>query len=315
MTTITVTTGYHVDGLTELGIDGTSPNLPISTVAGSITLNLLALNKVANIGAQGIISSTYNPSFTTWNAVATCDISLASFRNMFVIQTDGIDVDDISGNDIRFYVNPTAIPSVISFNTATVTNGAVSLVGSTLESNDQIIGKDYIRHLADLLFNTPHGVDLFTNEAELVASVNDALNAMWTACKTDLEFISLTGTHDKLVGNPTHKYLLHNTPEEDTAGTSRYNICREMFRILTNNAPGRFATDLSSNTLTVEQATALDPSVTPNSLYYLPLRVGDQIAMRMVLKPSPSQDSFQNATKDDEVRNDMRAYIIVLKLT
>jgi hypothetical protein len=313
---MSVFSGYDAVSGEEIGGLTSPPSIPTTTVPGAIQMTLLALNKLATIGQAGEVSSAYNPSFDKWDAVAKCDVPLASFRNMFVIQSDGIDIDDISNNDIRFYVDPSGIPVNISLSSAIVNNGAVALIDALsmpISGVDQIISKDYIRHLADLLFNTPYGADLFINESDLVTSVNTALTEIWTtSCVSDLENISRYGSHARLLGNTNHKYLIANTDAEDATGSSKYNICRELFRMLLSRVPSRF-TDLSANIVPSSQSTIIDP--TAGHLYYLPLRAGDQVLMRVVLKPSATQSSFQNATKDDEVRADTRAYIIALNLT
>lgn len=316
-----VTSGYDSAGVEIGGLASGQPAILGTSVSGALQMSLLALNKVVDIGTAGLISSAYNPTFDKWDAVAKCDVPVNSFKEMFVIQSDGIDIDDVSNNDIRFYVDNTKIPTItnVPLGTAVVNNGAMTLVnalGQTITGLDQVIAKDYVRHLANLLFNTPYGADLFINESDLVSSVNTGLGQIWTSCVTDLTDISIVGTHAKLQGNTGHKYLLRGSAEDDTTYDNTYNICRELFRMLLSRAPARFtdpATDLSGNRVPSAQAALIDPNA--DNLSYLPLLAGDQILMRAVLKPAATQDSFQNSTAEDTiVRDDMRAYILVLNL-
>jgi len=308
----TVTSGYDSLGVEIGGLATSRPTVP-NVAASNVQISLLALNKLVKIDTVGIISSgSYDTSFNKWDAVANCDIQLNNFRNMFVIQTDGDDINDTSAHDIKFYVDPSGIPTTIPLNNSVLYSGKVASVdalGATL--NEQSISKDYVRHLADLLFNTPYGADLFINEGDLVTSVNTALTQIWSSCVTDLQSISTTGNNSNLTGNTGHRYLLASAV--DASGNSSFNICRELYKRLAVSVPARFS-DLSSNRVSATQTAIIDPSF--NNLYYLPLQVNDQILMRVVLKPSPSQNSFAN-TADDNVRvqNDARAYIIALRLT
>jgi hypothetical protein len=309
---MSVVSGYDASGAEIGGLSVGKPLTP-AVAAGKVQMSLLALNKLVNIGAVGIISSgSYDISFNKWDAVANCDISLNSFRDMFVIQTDGDDINDASDNDIKFYIDPSGIPLTLSLNNSVVYSGKVAEVDALNQTlADQSLSKDYVRHLADILFNTPYGADLFINEGELLTSVNTALTQIWSSCVTDLQSISTTGTNTNLTGNLGHKYLLATAV--DASGNNSLNICRELYKRLAGSVPERFA-NLTSLKVGDPQSGIIDPSF--NNLYYLPLEAGDQILMRVVLMPSPSQNSFAGTPSENtRVQSDTRAYIIALRLT
>ena len=283
---------------------------------GALQLSLVSLDKMVRIDQQGVLSSApYNPAFVNWNAVAQCDVELETIRSMFVFQTDHFDVDDVAATDVRFYIDSANIPiaSAIGLPTAVVGNGKVSSLnaaGAALSNADLVVGKDYIRHLANRLFNTPFGVDLFINEENLVTSVNDALNDVWTSCAQDLQDNSINGnssTNAYLLGDATHKYQLSGDIGTDNA----FNFGCELFKMLVSRAPSRF-TDLTSLEVGSAQATRVDPAA--RNLYKLPLNVGDQILIRVGLKPHPAQSSFQSEAKDQEIQDNLRVYIMVLNL-
>ena len=288
---------------------------PIGGETSQIQMSLLAFDKLVRLGVCGEVSSApYNPAFEKWDAVAKCDIPVDIISNMFFFQTDHFDVNDLNPEDMRFYVDASQIPTTLNLASAVVGNGAVISVDALnqpLSSSDMVIGKDYVKHLANILFNTPFGVDLFINETELVNSVNAGLVSIWNSCANDLLNVSTAGTNPALQGSSGHKYLLANSQAEDDNKTSKYNICRELYRMLISRAPCRF-TDLPFIQVSEAQRVALDPDA--NNLYNLPLVIGDQILMRVVFKPCADQSSFQNSTEDALVREDTRAYIIVLNL-
>jgi hypothetical protein len=269
------------------------------------------------IGVSGEVSSApYNPAFEKWNAVAKCDIPVDILSNMFFFQTDHFDINNLNSEDIRFYVDASQIPNSINLASSVVGNGAVISVNALnqpLSSSDMVIGKDYVKHLANILFDTPFGVDLFINETELVNSVNAGLVSIWNSCANNLLDVSTDGTNPAfpLQGSSGHKYLLANSQAEDDNKTSKYNICRELYRMLISRVPSRF-TDLPSIQVSEEQHAVVDPDAL--NLYNLPLIVGDQILMRVVFKPSDQQKSFQNSSEDALVREDTRVYILVLNL-
>ena len=310
---------FDVSNLASAGgrVPTDSPEIPVPALsdtlieAGALQMSLVSLDKMVRIDEQGVLSSTpYNPAFSKWNAVAQCNVPLATIRNMFVFQTDHFDVDDVAATDVRFYIDSANIPNAaaIGLPTAVVGNGKVSSLnaaGTALSNSDLVVGKDYIRHLANILFNTPFGVDLFINEVDLVTSVNNALNKVWTSCQQDLQDISNTGPNENLQGVENYKYL------SATDCCCTCNFGSELFEMLVSRDPSRF-TDLTSLEVDSVQAARVDPDA--RNLYKLPLKVGDQILIRVGLQPHPTQDSFQGSSKDLEIRDNLRVYIIVLNL-
>lgn len=301
-----------------------NPSVSGSGVTGSIQMSLLAFDKIATIGVDGqLYLDTYDPSFNQWDAVAKCDVSLNTIRDMFIFHTDHIDVNDEIPEDIRFYVDASYIPQSLNLHTSIVDNGAVLNVtygGNLLSSSERVLAKDYIRHLSQILFNTPFGVDLFINEEDLVNSVNTALNDTWeSSCRADLECVSTQGTHANLQGNPdgASKYLLANSEAEDLNYASKYNICRELFRMLVSRVPSRFIPLSNLLVGSTQKQNMLQYEIDQNdiNLYFLPLEVGDQILMRVTIKPDPTQSSFTGVSANDAtIRANERAYIIALNL-
>lgn len=307
-----VNNSYGTGGI----VPTTIPIPPVTAGTGALQLSLISMDKMVRIDTLGTLSSTpYNPEFEKWNAVAQCNVPLEVIRSMFVFQTDHFDVDDVAATDVRFYIDSANIPtqSQIGLPTAVVGNGKVSSLdaaGAVLSNDALVVGKDYIRHLANKLFNTPFGVDLFINEQDLVASVNEALNKIWLSCASDLENNSIIGdtmSNTYLQGATGHKYQLSG----ERGSGNNFNFGCELFKMLISRAPSRF-TNLETLAVDSVQATRVDPAA--RNLYKLPLNVGDQILIRVGLKPHPEQSSFQNSTKDQEIQNDLRVYVMVLNL-
>jgi hypothetical protein len=107
------------------------------------------------------------------HATADVDISTTLMQSLFQFQTDSTDIDDISTNDIKYKVVYTSalppLPLGIDIDTSSnVFSGAVSNTGGL----NQNITYDYLRHLADQLFGTHLGVDLFNNESQVRSELN-----------------------------------------------------------------------------------------------------------------------------------------------
>jgi hypothetical protein len=281
-------------------------------------MSLLQFDKTVVLSECGkIYLEAYNPAFDDWDATAQCNVSLSDIKNMFAFQSDHFDVDDVSASDLRFYVDNVKIPNLDLSNNI-VYDGAVIDVnqsGATLVGSDMLVQKDYVRHLAQQLFNTAYGVDLFINEEALVNSVKAALQTAWNLCKEDLTNISIVGTNQELEGAAGNKYLLHDA---EISGKSTFNIGRELFKMMVSRASSRF-TDLEPLALASETDSAPRLRIDPNArnLYRLPFVVGDQLVMRVIIKPCPDQSSFQGVPGGDQdlaIRADERKYLLHLNL-
>jgi hypothetical protein len=270
----------------------------------NISITLLSFNKTVSIDKAGLIyNEIYDPHFTGYDAEVTTNVDLLTFKKMFCFQSDYIDVNDINNLDVKYYVLKNRIVSFLPDfqNAITSLNPIVSVNsnGSILTSADQIIGKDFIRFLASLLFNTPYGTDLFVNEEELVVSVTQALNQAWSHCANDLQNISNESTSNVLpmVGNSPAKYLTNDT-------TSVLNICRELFLQIISKSPTRFTNmpnleDTGSDIQDIQEG---------NLKYYnLPFVAGDCIKIQVKLYPAVNQDTFGltplNSDKFETVNN------------
>lgn len=292
----------------------TNPAGPV-TVSG-LSMSLLQFDKIVVLSQCGYISSgSYNPAFEEWDATAECNVSLDDIKNMFAFQSDHFDVNDLSEEDLRFYVDNSKIPS-LDLSSNIVYSGSVidtNQTGGVLTGSDMAVQKDYIRHLAKLLFNTAYGVDLFINEQDLVDSVKLALESAWASCVEDLTNISIVGSDSNLVGDENHKHLRNDAL--DANGKSTFNICRELFKMMISRASSRF-TDLPQLAVDPLDAAVIDPNA--QNLYRLPFIVGDQLVIRIVIKPCEHQESFKDPVvypdANAEIQANERAYLLYLNL-
>jgi hypothetical protein len=143
------------------------------------------------------------------DAIAECIVLEADARATFKFQTDSFDLTNADASDIQYYVKSAGSYmglggswNPMSGTTVAVKSGSETWgrAGTTNSDNQTYANLhpdgDYVRHLAWVLFSTHFGVDLFTNEPELVAALDsemagkvqavfDAAASMTNATATD----------------------------------------------------------------------------------------------------------------------------------
>jgi hypothetical protein len=166
---------------------------PINFILSSFNTEIM-IDTLATINKQNILPSTAD-------AVGVIEIGVNTVRNMFKFQTDASDIDpDIDGNDITYYIYPEHCPNINiahastysidlsefpSVQTGTQDINTWGIYGNFLR-NRSMLKHDYIRYLADKLFNTYHGADLFNNEQELKNSIVYLGNSILENIKSEL---------------------------------------------------------------------------------------------------------------------------------
>ena len=207
-----------------------------------ISMSLLQFDKIVVLSECGeIYEAAYDPSFNQWDATAQCNVSLNDIKNMFAFQSDHFDVDDVSANDIRFYVDNNAIPEL------------------DLSSN--------------LVFSGP-----------------------------------------VITADVPHNYLLHDAVDGNS--NDKFNICREIFKMMVSRASSRFVDLEPLEIVDVVDGDAAKTRIDPNAnnLYRLPFVPGDQLVMRVVIQPCHDQSSFLNVAQDAVIQANQRAYLFYLNL-
>lgn len=125
------------------------------------------------------LSGNATASFSA-DADATINVSLALLKSIFMFQTDSIDVDNVVTDDIKYKVVDQGSSWIVSPADAEMSANSIFTSGT-----NNRVQEDWVRYLAQELFGTHYGVDLFTNEEEvrsnLVADSLTALKARFTA--------------------------------------------------------------------------------------------------------------------------------------
>ena len=241
----------------------------------------LTMNQLATLDASAA-------TVVAGDACAVFQLAVADLKNVFKYQSDSVDISNADSSDVKYYVYPAAWPAGVNVAHAmmqgTAADGALnpmSADGGSYDDNRNLLKHDFVRYLSKKLFNTIFGVDLFSNETELIENIVGHGHTIKTGIVTKLTTVGVSGSHADLSGNDGSKHLSNAT-------TGYANICREIVRQLAANAPGRFA-DLSNNVGTVTS---------------VPFQPNDALYFKVTVKAAGSQESLTGvAAIPDRVYN------------
>jgi hypothetical protein len=230
-------------------------------------------NYELEMGVSGELYTAVAPVLDV-SATAEYYVSVADMRDTFYFQTDSRDINDLSGEDVKYYVkwpahvvlNP--CHAFVSGNPIAVTN-----VNGVIDDNRQLVKHDFIRHVAKDLFNTHLGVDLFSNEQELKDDLASKGHIQaWSSILTDISAVNVLNS--SLLG-PDAYGEYYTSDALDTSA----NLCRELLGQLLKTAPSRVY-DLSA--IAVDGNLALEK-------FFIPFEDGDSISFKLTLSAAPNQ--------------------------
>jgi hypothetical protein len=219
-------------------------------------------------------------AFTDASATAVFYVSEANMKNVFKFQSDSFDINDLSASDIRYFTYMSNWPEGLVINPVNAmldkaeSANAITSVGIP---NKMLVKHDFIRYLALKLFNTPSGVDLFNNENELIAHLNDMGNASY---QNDISgSLWKYATNASTAVDNTNFILDASSNDKCTTDhlTSNDNICRELFNQILYANKSRFS-DISFN---IE-----------DGVCSLPILSGDSISYRFTVFPKAGQNDI-----------------------
>ena len=239
---------------------------------------LTGLDQHFTLGVSGEIAAAAAPAIDV-SCVANYNVKLSDMLNVFKFQSDSFDVNNVDASDIKYYVYMNAWPADLSLNPAnahTLSSTPILPNSADVVAKRNFVKHDFVRYLALRLFNTAYGVDLFSNESELLSdlvtkgataagSIITALNAV------DQSAASLSGT-------APHKYSTN-------ASTGTSNFSRELLRQIAHYAPARFASisDISG-------------------IQSIPLQANDTISFKVSITAAANQHTLTSRPSAIETR-------------
>ena len=234
------------------------------------------------------------------SATAVLEIDVDTMKSVFQFESDSYQFSDSSNADIKYYVFSSNWPSgfdssssysASNFNPANAmldytsavggvnSTGAIAsteVSGDPIPSNKMLVAHDFVRYLAQELFSTHMGVDLFNNQVTLLQHLRvlggsgtaDA-SGTWQDVVTKVQAVSVTGTHASLQTDGSgNKYMSNDD-------TSLDNLTRVLVTQMMEYDPARF------NTI---EATGLPQP--------LPFQHGDSISFKLTINPAPGQNNL-----------------------
>ena len=225
------------------------------------------------------------------SAVAIQYITLDSIKAIFKYQTDSNDAIDADSSDLKYYVDSDEFELLTSLNPANAVLSSDEIASSdsaglSLENNKKMVAHDFLRYLAEDLFGTHYGVDIFNNELSVLNSIRsvcgDAVEGnTWYDIKAAIKKVSMTEGDSTLTGIATdddgNKYMTNEFGESEEP----LNLCRVLMRQMLGLAPSRFAEITASG-----------------DKQSLPFQLGDTIGFKLTINAAADQHLI---TRDEDV--------------
>ena len=252
------------------------------------------------------LSATLDISNVTMDVSCVADLYVDTtiLKNTFKFQTDSDDITDLSENDIKYFVYRDAFwsdPSYsFSINFADAVQDYLDTPVKIVDgpsSDKNMICHDFVRYLAQKLFNTYHGVDLFSNESELINDIRDKSQKAWAVIDNELIKWDVK-TRDLSQSTPIHGVIYQS--QETPSGTyddghnllnyytnlNENNVCRSILRQLAYHQPNRFQ-DISGN----------------SGIQSIPFIAGDIISIKLIINPANNQHNLTGLVEAIEPRS------------
>ena len=237
-----------------------------------------------------------------FDAMAIFYVNIDDMKNVFGYQLDGTNINNLDSENTKYYVDMEKWPANLTLNPShammfnPLSTGGFDISDTTISNSKKLVKHDYIRYLAQRLFNTTRAVDLMSNEFEIIENlagngslftgmnsrnILDILKGISTNAPTALD-----GTD---ADNNNKKYLTNNT-------SSQTNIVRSIMEQISNGDPERFS--------------SLVDSTNNHLIRPVPFIVDDKLHFTLKIKAAPNQNDL---TKVPTIPD--RTYLISLILT
>ena len=252
-----------------------------------VNFNLSALNQAFSLDLSGALAGEA-PSAIDASCVSVFYVETAHMKDVFKYEADSFDVNDTDASDIKYYVYRNAWPATLKLNPVhahTLTSSPILPTAGEVLAEKNLVKHDFVRYLAKCLFNTPHGVDLFSNEDALLTDLVQKGAAARLAIEASLNAVNQANAAH---GTAPHKYSI-NTLD------SSANFSRVLLRQVANAAPARFhgTADISG-------------------IHSIPFVDGDTINFKVSITPATNQQHL--TLPNQNTAFDTREYKIQLVL-
>ena len=247
------------------------------------------------------------------DAVAVFLVKTSEIKKVFQFETDAINVNDLSAQDMKFYVDMSSWPSALNplnpanamMDVPVYSSGAISSIskisGAAYDHNKALVKHDFIRYIAQRMFNTYQAVDLFNNQLGVIQNIEtvcdgSAAGHSWHDISAALYSVSTNGTNPGLlVDNNGLKYMTVATTTPD-------NLSRELFLQIVGNQPDRLTANADGSSRVLGSADRQD------MLFY----DGDTINFNLTISAAAGQETVSGLSNISPIPS--RTYVIKLLL-
>ena len=228
-----------------------------------------AFESSVTMTTSGGLDSAAIPTVTA-DATAVFTVNVDHMKNVFKFQTDSADMLDTDASDLKYYVNMADWPTLNPANAMMNHAASASPIASGFAANKMLVAHDFTRYLAQELFGTHQGVDLFNNEVALLQNLRlicgtGAAGRTWADIVTKMTAVSTTGDANFIVSDASGNYTTNSS-------SSNENICRVLHQQIASAAKERFST--LTNTAEAQS---------------LPFQVDDVISFKVIINPAANQ--------------------------
>jgi hypothetical protein len=205
------------------------------------------------------------------------DISVDTLKSVFYFQTDDPITYDASYT--KYFVDISGWSSTISSDLNPMNYEVLSTVNGAYGTNiSDNLGKHFLRYIAEELFGTYLGVDLFNNEDVVYEDISmNAFDYVYTEVLNKLKRV------DKVHGvtsdlTDIFEDEVNGWHMRDSDGT--YNICRNLVRQIAGSSVAK---------VRFEDLEVRSGFTSEDGIYNVPFIVGDSIYYSVVVTPDPNQ--------------------------
>ena len=232
-----------------------------------VNFTLSGLNQAFTLDVSGVLAGEAAAALDV-SCIAIYHVKLSDMLAVFKFQSDSFDVNDTDASDIKYYVDMGNWPANLKLNPAHAHSLSISPIlenSADIVAEKNLVKHDFVRYLSQMLFNTPHGVDLFSNEDALLSDLVTKGASAYTSIKASLDAVNMSSA---AAGSPGSKY---STNAQNTTA----NFSRELLRQVAHHAAARFAG--ISNVTTIQS---------------IPLAEDDTISFKTSISPYPAQHTL-----------------------
>jgi len=201
-----------------------------------VNFTLEGLNQTFSLDVSGALAGE-TPATIDASCVAIYYVKTNDMKAVFQYEADSFDVNDTDASDIKYYVYKNAWDNAgIKLNPVhahTLSATPMLETAGDVVPERNLVKHDFVRYLAKSLFNTPHGVDLFSNEDALLTDLVQKGAVARLAIDASLNAVNQANAAN---GTGPHKYSTNSTASLPAAA----NFSRVLLRQVAQAAASRF---------------------------------------------------------------------------